>query len=191
MSRRFQSSAPLRTVYWGSPLALPSQQELRAAFEYNPHSGALIWKHRARVRQCTNTRYAGTPALACRSRHGYLEGTFNGQLYAQHRIIWKLVTGEEPDEIDHINGDRSDNRFVNLRNVSRGLNRLNTKRQSNNTSGVTGVRWLKRERLWRSEIKLGGKTTCLGYFRNFDEAVRARRDAESRMGFHPNHGRAA
>ncbi len=99
--------------------------------------------------------------------------------------------GEPSGEIDHINGDRTDNRICNLRDVTSAGNSCNRRRQDRNTSGVTGVAWDKRASRWQARIGLNGKQKYLGYFDSLDEAVAARKAAELELGFHPNHGRAA
>ena len=95
-----------------------------------------------------------------------------------------------PDQIDHINGDRADNRWTNLRHANNTENSRNTKIACNNSSGVTGVCFNKREQKWRAAIGNNGKVISLGDFDNFDDAVRARKEAEKLYNYHPNHGRS-
>lgn len=91
--------------------------------------------------------------------------------------------------IDHIDGDKLNNRVENLRNVSQVENGQNHVRRKNNTSGVMGVRWDDRRSMWHTRINVKYQTIFLGYFQNFDDAVVARRTAEIEHGFHQNHGR--
>lgn len=95
--------------------------ELRQLVEYDPETGSLIWKQRdgnARL----NSKLAGKPAFAQLS-DGYLTGRIKGKNYKAHRIAWAVAYGEWPQgQIDHINGDRSDNRLPNLRVVSNSEN---------------------------------------------------------------------
>lgn len=91
-------------------------------------------------------------------------------------------------EIDHENHIRNDNRIENLRLVSSKGNKKNTTRRCDNTSGVTGVHWFKRECKWKVQIKVDGKQRHLGLFDNLDDAVAARKAAERQYGFHENHG---
>lgn len=171
---------------------------LREILDYDPETGALTWRYRTkemcsdnRTRHSWNTNYAGKPALNAAQARGYLRGTINGKGCLAHRVIWALVHGEWPSaQIDHINGDKRDNRLVNLRSVSPAENQKNMKRSSRNTSGVTGVSWSSRATAWQVHIKSGGKNMFLGHFRNFDEAVAARKTAEAEHGFHKNHGRS-
>lgn len=90
-------------------------------------------------------------------------------------------------QIDHINGDVTDNRISNLREVSASVNGQNCKRRHDNTTGVTGVSRTKNS--FRAEICVAGKRHRLGQFRSIEQAIAARKLAEREMGFHENHGR--
>lgn len=121
---------------------------------------------------------------------GYKCGRIDRKTYLAHRVIWMLVHGEWPEhEIDHINGDKTDNRLVNLRCVDRATNGKNLKRKSNNTSGTTGVNWDKWTEQWKACIYVNGKNINLGRFASFDDAVTARKRAETEYCFHRNHDR--
>ena len=166
---------------------LPSASELHALLEYDPESGALTWKPRPRTRgwrpdisgRVDNTLDNG------RARIGVLGGR-----YLAHRLIWCMMTGSWPlYQIDHINGNPSDNRWSNLRQVTNQENCRNQKRRANNRSGVTGVIWRKDHSLWTAQIQANGKRVHLGFFKTKDAAVEARREAEARHGYHNNHGK--
>jgi hypothetical protein len=177
------------------PKQLPPVELLRQLLAYDPDTGALTWLPRpldmfgGDVRICGtwNTRYAGKPALNCvDAGHGYRVGAVLGRSYLAHRVAWKLSTGGDPsDELDHINGDRTDNRRCNLRVVSRLENQKNTALRSNNKTGVVGVYWHKVAGKWCAT--LGNRV--IGRFPTFKAAVAARRYAEHRAGYHPNHGK--
>lgn len=137
-----------------------------------------------------NARYAGAEAFTAKEKHGYHVGNFHGRLYKAHRVIWLLHSGEWPrEQIDHINGIRSDNRISNLRPVSKLENAKNMRVSKRNTSGVPGVVWMKHQNKWCASIFCNGTKHHLGVFSVFDEAVAARRGAEVRLGFGPMHGR--
>lgn len=161
-------------------------------------TGKLFWKARPvalfkdhRASKIWNTRYAGQEAFTADNGHGYRCGQINGRRYQAHRVIWLLHSGEWPcDQIDHINGDRQDNRLVNLREASSSENHKNQRVSSNSTSGVCGVRWHTRDKKWNAHITIDGKANSLGYFALMEDAIAARKAAEARLGFHPNHGRA-
>lgn len=177
---------------------------LRDLLSYNGDTGRLYWAVRPasmfadgavpaeRACRSWNTRYAGKEAFTSDDGKGYRIGAIFGRLYNAHRVVWALVHGAWPDEqIDHINGDRSDNRLANLRCASVRENARNTKRPAHNSSGVIGVNWRACKSKWRAYIAVNRHTLHLGYFDSFEAAVTARRSAEKELGFHPNHGRVA
>jgi hypothetical protein len=168
---------------------LPSQEELASFLDYNPHSGEFHWKPRPDHK--FKRLFIGKRADKLRGGGYFCVKLFGRELRA-HRLAWKYVNGADPaGEIDHINGDRADNRIANLRDVSRTVNGRNACRWSNNTSGVTGVYYIKADGVWAARIKVDGHSHHLGCFAEKDQAIAARKAAECRFGFHPNHGRAA
>lgn len=109
---------------------LPGQRKLKEDFTYNLNTGSFL-------------RYDG--AFGYITKQGYSSILYEGETYLIHRLIWKWIYNEEPNIIDHINGDKLDNRLVNLRDVDRGINARNRSKQANNTSGFTGVVWNKKK----------------------------------------------
>lgn len=108
---------------------------------------------------------------------GYVVTTIDGKLITMHQ----LVMGPGNDTlIDHINHDKTDNRKCNLRPISGNENQWNSKKASNNTSGVTGVSWDSSRQRWLASLFCNGKTHHLGRFDSFDDAVAARKAAEER-----------
>jgi len=169
---------------------LPTIAELRKMLAYDPETGLLSWKTRPAGLKSWNTRYAGTPALHCIHEDGYRKGRIHRVLYRAHRVAWAMHHGSWPaGHIDHINGDRADNRIENLRDVTRHENQRNMRRPSDNTSGRIGVWWHKRNKKWVAEIRTAGRKKHLGSFACFDEACRVREAAEKVDGYHANHGR--
>lgn len=121
--------------------------------------------------------------------NGYIGISVNGDHYPAHRIVWLLKTGEWPNgDIDHIDGDRSNNRFENLRQVDRRTNSRNQKLRSTNKSGVMGVHWNSRYERWIAQINDENGRKHLGFFVSKDDAIAARKAAEVALGYHPNHG---
>jgi hypothetical protein len=176
---------------------LPAQDVLRQLLDYNPETGALTWKARdlatfkdVRSGRNWNTKYAGQPALAAFNSFGYRHGQLMGAHVRAHRVIWKIMTGEDANTVDHINGEPSDNRWCNLRNVSLSENMKNARLPKHNTSGTIGVQWSSIKRKWIAQIKSQGIGRILGGFDAFDAAVAARKQAERELGFHENHGRS-
>src|SRR6185437_16179325 len=114
---------------------LPHRETLERLFSYDPETGILLWRAWS-----GGTAHAGTRAGSLGPRHRVLN--VQGSHYLEHRIIWKLVTGNDPvAEIDHANGVGDDNRWSNLREASRTQNAHNLKTPSTNTSGFKGVHW--------------------------------------------------
>ncbi|WP_158235398.1 HNH endonuclease [Caulobacter sp. FWC2] len=113
----------------------------------------------------------------------------NGRDYRAHRIIWLIQTGEWPaNDIDHINGARDDNRWVNLRDVSGFENHRNKIISPRNTSGVNGIHYEKARKKWQVRIKSEGRSIALGRFDTLEEAIAARAAADAKHGFSPRHG---
>jgi hypothetical protein len=111
---------------------------IEAALRYDPETGSLIWLPRGNAR--FDNRNAGNIAGAKRS-DGYISVGFNNKAYLAHRLIWRFVYGEWPEfEIDHINGDKADNRIENLRACTTAENRRNMPVRRNKTSRYSGVR---------------------------------------------------
>jgi hypothetical protein len=137
-----------------------------------------------------NTRYAGKEALGHVDADGYKIGAILGRNYLAHRIIWLIISGCCPSgEIDHINGNRSDNRIANLRDVSKSENQRNATIRSDNASGFTGVCWHKAANKWIASIFVQKKNIYLGVFENIEDAKAARKAAEREYKFHKNHGK--
>ena len=172
--------------------AMPSQEVLKELLEYDPETGIILWKWRPRSYFQTdramaiwNGRFPGKPGLCSLAHNGYLYGAIFGDNFSAHRIAWRYIYGINPIEIDHINGDRADNRLANLREVTRKMNCRNQSILDRNTSGHPGIYWDKVNRKWH--VRIGSKH--LGRFASFDEAVAVRTAAEAKRKYHPNHGR--
>ena len=178
---------------------LPEADYLRKVLSYDADTGTLTWLARPREHFKTevafirwNKLHVGRPAFASVQKSGgYATGALDGKGYYGHRIVWKHVHGLIPDgaEIDHINGVRHDNRLCNLRTVSRLENTQNRKIRSDCKHGFHGIHWHDQCQKWKVSICSNKKRIYIGVFADFDEAVAARRSAEIKYGFHPNHGR--
>jgi hypothetical protein len=148
---------------------------LREALHYDSETGVFTWKSpRPKVRVGNVAGKIGT--------HGYRRICLNYKLYEAHRLAWLYVTGVWPSaEIDHINHDRLDNSFANLRCASRTENLGNKSRQSNNKSGVKGVWYEKRRNKWIAEIRRGKTRLLLGQFDEINHAADAYRAAAKKL----------
>lgn len=144
--------------------------------------GCLVWKkptsYRAKVGDKCGTEIKG-----------YLATTIENNRYYNHRIIWKMYYGAEPEGyIDHIDGNPLNNEISNLRVVSHQSNMRNQKKRSTNTSGVTGVYWAEAKNKWYAQITVGGKTKHIGFFETLEDAEKAREKAKKEHDFHKKHG---
>lgn len=155
------------------------QSQLRDKFDYNYMTGDFI-----RTKKTSPRSKLGV--VGSKGAGGYLRVSFLGELQYVQRLIWVWLYGEWPDEIDHINHDKADNRRSNIRNVNRLENCRNLPLSKNNTSGVVGVGFFYGA--YRATIKVKGKTIYLGFFKDKSTAIKIRRKAEIEYGFHPNHG---
>lgn len=169
---------------------------LKAVLEYDAVTGHLLWKHRPRsdfktlnAYRTFTTRFVGKVAGHIHKRKGYREICIDGRMYRAHRLVWFMHHGEWPDEIDHEEGVKDDNRLERLRDVPSAENARNFPRRADNSSGVTGVVWSKAAQKWVARISIGGKHRQVCLTSNFDEAVKARKMAEVKHGYHRNHGR--
>lgn len=169
-----------------------TQDYLKVRLTYDSETGKFTWNRPPLDRKdisAYSCKFAGLLAGSA-NKEGYIQIKLDGEIYRAHRLAILYMTGANPlSQVDHINGDRSDNRFVNLRCVNNKENLRNQKRRSNNTSGRTGVSWLKSLSKWQAQIVNDGKIKYLGVYENFDDAVFARKQAEKYFSFHENHDR--
>lgn len=108
---------------------------------------------------------------------GYVVCTSNNKCFYMHRVVSNAVDNED---VDHKNHLTYDNRKENLRKCSTSQNLMNANIRSDNTSGHTGVYWNKNRNKWMSVIGVYNKDIFLGYYKNFEDAVRARKEAEEK-----------
>jgi len=157
-------------------------------FMYSPESGEF---HRLFICDRWGNETPVVKKVGTLRSDGYLEINIKGCVYKNHRLAFLYMVGQWPNHVDHVNGDRCDNRWVNLRNVDRCENMKNKRIGSNNTSGTLGVTWFPQTGQWRVRINVNGERISLGLFDTLDEAVAARKGAEKAFGYHLNHGRTA
>jgi hypothetical protein len=140
-------------------------EQLRSLLAYDPETGWLTWRE-------TKGR-AMRGAVAGTMAHGYRLIRIQSRRYAAHRLAWLYVYGEWPEaDIDHINGDRADNRIANLRKATRAENQQNRAIDHANTSGYPGVTYDKARQKWKAHIRKMNKTVNLGRFESAAEAGR-------------------
>lgn len=160
----------------------------------------LFWKervpedfksnHNSRELSCKswNTRYSGTPALDCLDKtHGYKSGSIKGKKIYAHVALWALSNKEMPlEEIDHINGIRSDNRIENLRSVSRLENTRNKRLREDNPFKRHGISFIQKS----GKYRVRKQKRHVGMYETLEEAIAACDKIETEYGFHPNHGKS-
>jgi hypothetical protein len=140
-----------------------TQELLHALFEYR-ENGTLIRK------VTTNPRAPAGEPSGCPNKAGYLRTRVSGALYLNHRLIWFMHHGTWPSVVDHINGNKQDNRLENLRACNQSQNMQNCKNKKSNKTGVKGVQWREDKQKYRARITVDRKEYFVGYFLTLDEA---------------------
>lgn len=168
--------------------------------EYNAESGKLSWKHRDSAHaeklgmdeisiKHFNKKYAGKEILN-KASTGYIQVCFKFRnslinediTLLAHRVSWFLFYKYWPKIIDHIDGDKLNNKIDNLREVTHSENIYNSKKRTDNTSGKVGVSFKVDKNKWKAYYNQDGKQIHLGYFETLDEAVKARNAWEESSG---------
>ena len=150
-----------------------NQETVRKLFHYDAESGMLLW------RNGNGRNVKPWQEAKAKNANGYYTAKINGKSYLTHRLAWLYVYGEFPKEdIDHKNRIRNDNRLCNLRAVSRTDNCQNISLPSHNKSGHIGVSWFKSHNCWTVYVKVNKKNKWLGYYKNLDDAIAARKEGE-------------
>jgi len=118
---------------------------------------------------------------------GYYQMGFKNEIYKCHRVVYFICKGIDPEEkqVDHIDGNKLNNKISNLRLATNQQNNTNKNKQKNNTSGVTGVGWCKSKNKYKSSIKHNSKLLNLGHFNKSDKdkavAVRIAAEIDPRL----------
>ena len=154
-------------------IPLPSQEDLCRLFEYR--EGNLYWRTKpsnyAKIGKKAGTLFP----------NGYMRIQINHAKYYAHRIIWCYHFGPIADklQIDHIDGNKTNNMIENLRLATHGQNQSNNKRAfCNSKTNILGVSWFERTNKWLVQITKNNKKIHLGYFVNQEDAIAARKAAE-------------
>jgi hypothetical protein len=164
------------------PKTLPPQAELKEFFDFDWDTGVLSHRSRPlslfpdeRTGKTWNTKFAGKEAGRLRPS-GYRTVSLYGSICQTHRIVYKWVTGLDIEDthLDHIDSDRSNNRFHNLQPITQQQNVWKQSERNRNTSSVyKGVSWHKASGKWISYISVDNKKIHLGLFTSELEAHRA------------------
>jgi hypothetical protein len=144
--------------------------------EYFDHKdGHLYWKKVIHP----NKQYLVGKEVGSIHKTGYRHVTWLGKVHKSHRLIFMLHHGYLPPEVDHINGDRADNRIENLRPATRSENQCNRNALASNTSGYPGVSWHKASKAWLVRVMKNGKSHLIGYFKDLELAGLVATEARS------------
>lgn len=155
---------------------------MKQLIRYDPTTGEMYWIERAEhwfcgsdaLRICAswNARYAGTRALAGVTRHGYLSGRIFNRAYLAHHVAFALTHGRWPSpQIDHRDGNPSNNRASNLRESTQAENARNCAGRRGKSSSYKGVHLFRRTSKWTAQIAVSGKSKHLGFFDTEIEAA--------------------
>lgn len=149
--------------------------ELKNLLDYNQGTGMFVWKvdHGPKYKAGTDAGYVG---------QGYVRIYIKRKSYQAHRLAWLYVHGEWPKgEIDHINRDGTDNRIVNLRDVTHSQNMINKGPKSNNTTGHPGVQYDRQRNKYRAVVAREGRKYCGGRHPTIEAAIAARKRLEKEV----------
>lgn len=162
---------------------LMSVGDIRDLIDYNPETGVLTAKVNFSGRQ------AGS-VIGSQTWQGYYAFSLFGKKCFAHRLAWLLHYGEWPSQpIDHINGIKTDNSIINLRLCSLSQNQFNKPTQKNNTTGVKGVYWNKRDKRYVASVQFNGKKYSAGHHKDIESAKEAVMKLREKLaGEFTNHG---
>lgn len=170
-----------------------SQERLKQLVSYDPVSGLITQKERtesdiarpSRLKSW-NTRYAGKVCSCVSKSNGYVVIRLDGNLYLAHRLAFLYVYGSMPEQVDHVNGIKTDNRIDNLRQSNSSHNSTNLKILKNNTSGYHGI--YKNKTSYYVQVWKSGKCINGGSFKSKEDAIIRRKELETELGFTSEHG---
>lgn len=152
------------------------QKKIREIYDYNPETGEFYRKL---------DKYKGF------MNDTYLAFMYEGKIVKAHKLICIYMLGAIPEkcEIDHEDHNKLNNKWNNLRIVTKQGNSTNLPKYKSNTSGVTGVSWHKNQQKWIARIMVRNKAIQLGSFANIEDAIKSREEAILKYNLHNNHGK--
>lgn len=167
----------MKPFLWLTIMDLKLAQEL-----FQNIDGSLYWK--SNYRKSRIGKKAGVP-----HSKGYVQVTYKTKLYMEHRIVFLMHYGYVPQLIDHINGNKADNKILNLREATLSQNAQNMKISKSNISGIKGVTWRQCSKSWRVQISVNGKNKYIGTFKDIELAKECIEQARVKYhGEFANHG---
>jgi hypothetical protein len=160
-----------------------NQDYLKYRIKYNKHTGEFYWGLPYKSSNKKEGQRAGT-----NHPQGYRHINIDGKLYLAHRLAWLYEYGAFPvNKIDHINGDKADNRIENLRECTQQENCYNRVARTGSKSGIKNVCWNKNIELWQVIITYNGTRKCLGNFEDIELAELVAKEA--RIKYHKEYAR--
>jgi hypothetical protein len=159
--------------------------ELKQVITYNPSTGMVDKNIKKYLKKDRKIPFGSITNTYGKS---YIRLQIFGVHYMAHRIIWFYMYGVWPDYIDHIDGNGINNKIDNLREVKYSENLKNKRLYSKNKSGISGVTYLEETNNYKVYIISNRNKIYLGRHDSIFEAACAKKSAENKYGFHPNHG---
>ena len=160
-----------------------TQQTLKEYLQYNQYTGEFTW-----IKNPGTNITIGAVA-GCFDSKGYIKITILGSQTYGHRLAFLYMDGVIPTMVDHIDGNPSNNKYINLRATTHSGNMRNSSISGRNTTGVKGVSWNSRYQKYKVQITIEGKQRGLGYYSSLGEATKVIKEARER--YHKeftNHG---
>lgn len=165
-----------------------SQSRLKQFFFYDPDTGLFQRIAKITVKGKIMSIIPREPQSI--THYGYRQVNYMGRPYPIHRLIFLYMEGDfPPEDVDHINGDRLDNRWCNLRKVTRRENLMNVGVRPDNSTGYNGISLRSDTNMYHTYIEVKGKRVQLGNFMLLRTAIRVREKALREHDFHINHGK--
>nr|UVX81305.1 MAG: zinc-binding loop region of homing endonuclease [Bacteriophage sp.] len=158
-----------------------TKEYLREVLDYNPETGIFT------TRVDTKHHRAGDEVGFITGK-GYVRISVPGMKdlqYQAHRLAFMYMLGAWPECVDHVNGARDDNRWVNLRDANVEVNSRNMKKRKDNSSGTTGVYFRKDNSKWRVIVS----NISIGQYDTYEEACSVRAEVAARLGYTERHGK--
>jgi hypothetical protein len=158
-----------------------TQDYVNQLFEYR--DGELYWKVKSSKKILIGEK------SGAKRKDGYCLTGINGKGYLNHRLIFLMHHGYLPECLDHIDGNRLNNKIKNLRPATMTQNAYNSKLKKDNSSGVKGVSWHKQANKWQVRVRINGKRKNFGVFDNLELADLVAQEIRNKYhGAFVNHG---
>jgi len=154
-----------------APTLHPTQEQLKAMFDYI--DGKLVWKVKRKRVNVGDLAGVVHP-------NGYLRTGLNGRIHLNHRLIFMFHHGYLPEIVDHIDGNKLNNKIENLRGANKITNQQNQKIKKENTSGYKNVSFCKQTKNWVVQIKVNGRSKTVGRYANIEFADLVAQEARAK-----------